>query len=89
MTALRTTMDRRSRLQRTALPKGQPHCAALLQTRMLLWRNLLTQLRDPQIATYSVLQPMMFVLMFRYVFGEAINTQGVSYVDYLMPGIFV
>jgi hypothetical protein len=34
-------------------------------------------------------QPIMFVLLFRYVFGNAISTPGTSYVNYLMPGIFV
>ena len=31
----------------------------------------------------------MFVLLFRYVFGGAINTGGIAYVDYLIPGIIV
>jgi ABC-2 type transport system permease protein/oleandomycin transport system permease protein len=34
-------------------------------------------------------QPVIFVLLFRYVFGGAINTGGVKYVDFLMPGIIV
>jgi ABC-2 type transport system permease protein/oleandomycin transport system permease protein len=56
---------------------------------MLIWRSLLTQLRDPQTAVFMFIQPIMFVLMFRYVFGGAIDTPGTRYVDYLMPGIFV
>ncbi|HRH94102.1 MAG TPA: ABC transporter permease [Candidatus Peribacteria bacterium] len=36
-----------------------------------------------------VMQPIMFMLLFRYVFGGAINTGGVSYVNYLMAGIIV
>jgi ABC-type multidrug transport system permease subunit len=34
-------------------------------------------------------QPIMFVLLFRYVFGRAIKTPGFSYVDFLIPGILV
>jgi len=45
-------------------------------------------LRQPELIVFSTIQPVMFVLLFRYVFGGAIQT-GSSYVDYLMPGIFV
>jgi ABC-2 type transport system permease protein/oleandomycin transport system permease protein len=38
---------------------------------------------------FATIQPVIFVLMFRYVFGGAIKVPGVPYVDYLMPGIFV
>jgi hypothetical protein len=34
-------------------------------------------------------QPIMFVLLFRYVFGGAITTPGYTYVDFLIPGIIV
>lgn len=37
---------------------------------------------------FALIQPVMFVLLFRYVFGGAIATPGESYVNYLMPGIF-
>lgn len=52
-------------------------------------RNLIAYRRIPQLLIFSTIQPVIFVLMFRYVFGGAINVPGVSYVDYLMPGIFV
>jgi len=45
--------------------------------------------RTPQVLVLSTIQPIIFVLMFRYVFGGAIHVTGVRYVDYLMPGIFV
>jgi ABC-2 type transport system permease protein len=51
-------------------------------------RNLLTLVRVPQLLVFSSVQPILFVLMFRYAFGGAINIPGVRYVDYLMPGIF-
>ncbi|MBI2705201.1 MAG: ABC transporter permease [Actinobacteria bacterium] len=53
------------------------------------WRNLLKYVRVPQLIVFSTIQPIMFVLLFRYVFGGAINTGPIPYVDYLMPGIFV
>jgi ABC transporter DrrB family efflux protein len=52
-------------------------------------RNLIAYKRVPQLLVFSSIQPVIFVLMFRYVFGGAIHVPGVPYVDYLMPGIFV
>jgi ABC-2 type transport system permease protein len=52
-------------------------------------RNLIAYRRVPQLLVFSTIQPVIFVLMFRYVFGGAISTPGVPYVDFLMPGIFV
>lgn len=54
----------------------------------LAWRNLVATARQPQAAVFLLVQPVLFVLMFRYVFGGAIQTPGGSYVDFLMPGIF-
>jgi ABC transporter DrrB family efflux protein len=59
-------------------------------TSAIVKRNLLGYLRVPQLLVFSTIQPVIFVIMFRYVFGGAIgNVQGVPYVDFLMPGIFV
>jgi ABC transporter DrrB family efflux protein len=55
-------------------------------------RNLIRYLRVPTLVIFSTIQPVMFVLLFRYVFGSAIvHPRGFNYpyVDYLMPGIFV
>jgi ABC-2 type transport system permease protein/oleandomycin transport system permease protein len=56
----------------------------------MAWRNVLNIRRNPQLLVFSTIQPVIFVLMFRYVFGGAISgvTGGVPYVDFLMPGIF-
>jgi len=51
-------------------------------------RNLLRYLRLPQLIVFSFIQPIMFVLLFAYVFGGAINT-GTDYINYLLPGILV
>ena len=52
-------------------------------------RNLITFRRVPQLLVFSTIQPVIFVLLFRYVFGGAVSgSLTVPYVDYLMPGIF-
>jgi ABC-2 type transport system permease protein/oleandomycin transport system permease protein len=55
------------------------------------WRNLLNLIRTPSVVVFSTLQPVIFVMLFRYVFGGALGgaVQGVSYIDFLMAGIFV
>ena len=55
----------------------------------MTWRNLLRYLRLPNLLVFSTVQPVMFVLLFAYVFGGAIRVPGVNYKDFLMPGIFV
>ncbi|MCU1391822.1 MAG: transporter, permease component [Ilumatobacteraceae bacterium] len=62
---------------------------AVRDTLAMTWRNLTTIRRVPQLLVFAIIQPTIFVLMFRYVFGGSISIPGVSYVDYLMPGIFV
>ena len=55
-------------------------------------RNLRHFVRQPDLLVFSTIQPIMFVLLFTYVFGGAIShslPQGVSYIDYLLPGILV
>jgi ABC-2 type transport system permease protein/oleandomycin transport system permease protein len=61
---------------------------AIDDTFVIVWRNLVKMKRMPQLVVFSTIQPVIFVLMFRYVFGGAISTPGLPYVDYLMPGIF-
>lgn len=58
-------------------------------TGTIIKRNLLQYLRVPQLLVFSTIQPVIFVLMFRYVFGGSINTGRIPYVDFLMPGIFL
>jgi ABC-2 type transport system permease protein/oleandomycin transport system permease protein len=53
------------------------------------WRNLLQVPRAPELLVFTTIQPVMFVLLFRYVFGGAISVPGGSYVNFLMAGIFV
>lgn len=50
-------------------------------------RNLIHYFRLPQLIVFSSIQPIMFTLLFAYVFGGAIATPNGSYIDYLLPGI--
>ncbi|MBI3743452.1 MAG: ABC transporter permease, partial [Chloroflexi bacterium] len=75
-----------------ARPPGQrfPLAWTISDTVTMTWRNLLNVVRQPQLIVFSTIQPIIFVLLFRYVFGGAIRPPGaVSYVDFLMPGIFI
>ena len=58
-------------------------------TLVLARRNLARIPRQPDLLIAYTVQPVMFVLLFVYVFGGAINTPGFDYVDFLMPGIIV
>jgi ABC-2 type transport system permease protein len=58
-------------------------------TAVLAKRNLLRIPRQPDLLIAYTIQPVMFVLLFVYVFGGAIQTPGFDYVDFLMPGIIV
>ena len=62
---------------------------ALADGLMLAKRNLLQIPRVPELLVFATIQPVMFVLLFRYVFGGAIDVGGTSYVNFLMAGIFV
>jgi ABC-2 type transport system permease protein/oleandomycin transport system permease protein len=61
----------------------------LTDSRVMAVRQLRKILRRPMYVVYLFIQPVIMVLLFRYVFGSAINTGRVSYVDFLMPGIIV
>jgi ABC-2 type transport system permease protein/oleandomycin transport system permease protein len=52
-------------------------------------RNVIAMTRRPQLLAFATIQPVLFVLLFRYVFGGSIRIPGVSYANYLMAGIFV
>jgi ABC-2 type transport system permease protein len=71
-------------------PRGRSIFTFVPDTLLLTRRHLLHTARTPQIIVLSAITPVMFVLLFRYVFGGAIHVPGyASYVDYLMPGIIV
>ena len=62
---------------------------AIADSLVLARRSLLRIPRQPDLLLAFTVQPVMFVLLFVYVFGGAISTPGLDYVDFLMPGIIV
>ena len=51
-------------------------------------RNLIKIKRVPDLLVFSTISPIMFILLFAYVFGSAIHVTGISYREFLIPGIF-
>ncbi|CAN7331165.1 ABC transporter permease [Knoellia sp. LjRoot47] len=72
-------------IDRTA-PKPQG-AGRLRQIVALVRRNLTHIKRQPEMLTDVTIQPIMFVLLFAYVFGGSINIPGVDYKPWLLPGI--
>ena len=62
---------------------------ALADGAVMTKRNLLKIGRLPDLLVFSTVQPIMFVLLFAYIFGSAIQLPGMSYREFLLPGIFV
>jgi ABC transporter DrrB family efflux protein len=56
-------------------------------TLVIARRHLIRLTRTPQLAVSAVIVPVMFLLMFRYIFGGAIPVPGMTYVDYLVPAL--
>jgi ABC-2 type transport system ATP-binding protein len=74
------------------LPSTGEVRGALSDARVVTARNLRHFVRQPQLLVFSTIQPIMFVLLFVYVFGGAVRGSlpgGVTYIDFLLPGIFV
>ncbi|HXF31937.1 MAG TPA: ABC transporter permease [Solirubrobacterales bacterium] len=63
--------------------------SAVSDTVVLSKRNFMRIVRAPDLLLAFTVQPIMFVLLFAYVFGGAIPTPGHSYIDFLIPGILV
>lgn len=58
----------------------------LSDSQVMTKRYLLQLFRVPTVLFFSLVQPVMFVLLFRYVFGGAIHVPGVGYAEYMLPG---
>jgi ABC transporter DrrB family efflux protein len=76
------------------LHRPSPHelRSAVTDAWIVTLRNLRHFIRQPQLLVFSTIQPVMFVLLFAYVFGGAVKGSlpgGVKYIDFLLPGIFV
>lgn len=61
----------------------------IADSRVMARRQLRKILRRPTYLIFALVQPVMFLLLFRYVFGGAIDTGGPDYVDFLIPGVMV
>jgi ABC-2 type transport system permease protein len=73
-------------LRQLDLPRPTRTAGALTTTLGVARRTVLHNVRNPQVFVLGMVQGAMFLLIFRYVFGGAITTNGVRYVDFLVPG---
>jgi ABC-2 type transport system permease protein len=83
-----TTIALPRTLERPVPQAGNRVVWALRDIVTVTWRNLIALTRTREAVFFSAVQPIMFTLLFVYVFGGAIHTS-VPYVDYLIPGIYV
>ncbi len=82
----------RAPVLRLRLPSPQAVRSATTDIAVVTGRNLRHFIRQPDLLVFSTIQPVLFVLLFVYVFGGAISRSlphGIVYVDFLLPGIFV
>src|SRR5712692_8715922 len=71
-------------------PEARPRLYWTIADALVLAKRHLVQIpRIPEELIFATIQPIMFVLLFRYVFGGAIAVSGTTYVNFLMAGIFV
>lgn len=82
--------------QPTGEPSSKPFTELAAEARYVVpdtlamtWRNLLRYRRSPELLLFATISPIMFVLLFNYVFGGAIPTGDLVYIDFLMPGILI
>jgi ABC transporter DrrB family efflux protein len=79
-------------LARPRRPSPRKLRDAIEDAAVVTGRNLRHFIRQPQLLIFSTIQPVIFVLLFTYVFGGAVShslPHGISYIDFLLPGIFV
>jgi ABC-2 type transport system ATP-binding protein len=85
-------LERPRRLPRLHAPSLRAAETSVTDSTVVTMRNLRHFWRQPDLLVFSTIQPIMFVVLFVYVFGGAVSLAlppGVTYVDYLLPGIFV
>jgi ABC transporter DrrB family efflux protein len=73
----------------TPIPAPTGTAGFATTTLTIAQRTARKMLRTPQILGIAIMQSIVFLLMFRYVFGGAIDVPGVEYVDFLVPGFVV
>jgi ABC transporter DrrB family efflux protein len=87
-----TIGERPRRLPHLHAPSLRGAETSLVDSAVVTMRNLRHFWRQPDLLIFSTIQPVMFVVLFVYVFGGAVGAalpSGISYVNYLLPGIFV
>jgi ABC-2 type transport system permease protein/oleandomycin transport system permease protein len=90
--AVESSAEAATPVPRFRLPSPAQLRSAVTDAAVVTARNLRHFIRQPQLLIFSTIQPIMFVLLFVYVFGGAVRgslPHGVKYVDFLLPGIFV
>jgi ABC transporter DrrB family efflux protein len=74
----------------TAITQTRPTPGRALRDSLILaWRNYKHNERVPSLIVFSLITPMIFLLLFRYVIGGPIVIPGLSYVDFLVPGAII
>jgi ABC transporter DrrB family efflux protein len=77
------------RLAESLKPQARPRLYWTIADALVMAKRHLIQIpRIPEELVFATIQPIMFVLLFRYVFGGAIAVRGTTYVNFLMAGIF-
>ena len=61
---------------------------AVSDAAVIAWRNVIKIKRVPDVLVFVLISPIMFVLLFAFVFGNSINIPGGSYREFLIAGIF-
>ena len=84
-----THIQDRSSLGELASAVGVEFRYLIADTAIMTWRNLIRYRRAPELLIFSTISPVIFVLLFNYVFGGAIPTGDLAYIDFLMPGILI
>ena len=71
-------------------PRSRGALSFFTDTLLLTRRNLVLTIRTPELVVFAAVMPIMFVLLFRYVFGGALQVPGyASYATFLIPGVIV
>lgn len=71
-----------------SVPKHGKLYWSLADTLVVAKRQLIHTLREPEQLAGLTIMPVLFIVLFRYVFGGAIHVTGMNYANYLLPGIF-
>ena len=70
----------------TDIPERLPSTAAFTDAVVVARRFVRQLLRTPQLIVFTIVQNLLFLLTFRYVFGGSIHIPGLTYIDYIIPG---